>query len=47
MSKSNHFFGQPLYGHLINLSDKGKILELSRSKDGEHYKGLKPLLMME
>lgn len=37
MSKSNHFFGQPLYGHLINLSDKGKILELSRSKDGERY----------
>lgn len=22
MSKSNHFFGQPLYGQLINLLDK-------------------------
>ena len=25
MSKSNHFFGQPLYGQLINLLDKEKI----------------------
>ena len=24
MSKSNHFFGQPLYGQLINLLGKGK-----------------------
>lgn len=24
MSKSNHFFGQPLYGQLINLLDKEK-----------------------
>lgn len=45
MSKSNHFFVQLLYGRLTNLSDKEKILELSRSKGGEHYKGLKPLLM--
>ena len=37
MSKSNHFFGQPLYGQLINLLDKEKILELSRSKGGERY----------
>lgn len=37
MSKSNHFFGQPLYGQLINLLDKKKILELSRSKGGERY----------
>lgn len=29
MSKSNHFFGQPLCGQLINLLDKEKILELS------------------
>ena len=28
MSKSNHFFGQPLYGQLINLLDKKKILDL-------------------
>lgn len=37
MSKSNHFFGQPLYGQLINLLDKEKNLELSRSKGGERY----------
>ena len=37
MSKSNHFFGQPLYGQLVNLLDKEKILELSRSKGGERY----------
>ena len=37
MSKSNHFFGQPLYGQLINLLDKEKILKLSRSKGGERY----------
>ena len=47
MSKSNHSFGQPLYGRLTNLSDKEKILELSRRKGGEHYKGLKPLLIKE
>ena len=37
MSKSNHFFGQPLYGQFINLLDKEKIIELSRSKGGERY----------
>ena len=37
MSKSNLFFGQPLYGQLINLLDKEKNLELSRSKGGERY----------
>ena len=37
MSKSNHFFGQPLYSQLVNLLDKEKILELSRSKGGERY----------
>ena len=37
MSKSKLFFGQPLYGQLINLLDKEKIIELSRSKGGERY----------
>ena len=25
MGKSNHFFGQPLYGQLIKLLDKEKV----------------------
>ena len=37
MSKSNKFFGQPLYGQLINLLDKEKVLELSLCKGGERY----------
>ena len=37
MGKSNHFFGQPLYGQLIKLIDKEKVLDLSRSKGGERY----------
>ena len=37
MRKDNTFFGQPLYGQLINLLDKSKILQLSRQHNGERY----------
>lgn len=37
MSKSTHFTGQPVYGQLINLLDKQKILETSRRNGGERY----------
>lgn len=37
MSKSNHFSGQPLYGQLIKLLDKSKILRFSRERGGERY----------
>lgn len=37
MSKSTHFFGQPVYGQLINYLDKGKILGMSRKHGGERY----------
>lgn len=37
MGKSSHFIGQPLYGQVINLLDKGKILKLSRAHGGERY----------
>lgn len=37
MNKSSHFIGQPAYGQLINLLDKEKILEISRSNGGERY----------
>ena len=38
MSKSNHFFGQPLYGQLINLLDKEKIsLEMMILCIKEHF----------
>ena len=37
MGKSSHFIGQPLYGQVINLLDKGKILKLSRTHGGERY----------
>ena len=37
MSKSSHFAGQPVYGQLINLLDKSKILQISREKGGEKY----------
>lgn len=37
MSKSNHFFVQPLYGRVTNLSNKEKVLDLSRKKGREHY----------
>lgn len=37
MGKSIHFFGQPVYGHLINSLDKDKIIEMSRKHGGERY----------
>ena len=37
MSKSKHFFGQPVYGQLINCLDKDKIIEMSRKQGGERY----------
>ena len=37
MSKSTHFFGQPIYGQLIKLLDKSKILQFSRNHGGERY----------
>ena len=37
MSKSTHFFGQPVYGQLIKCLDREKILETSRKHDGERY----------
>ena len=37
MSKSTHFFGQPVYGQLIKLLDKDKILQFSRNWGGERY----------
>ena len=30
MNKSTHFSGQPMYGQLINLLDKQKVLNFSR-----------------
>ena len=35
--KGTHFIGQPLFGQLISLLDKSKILKFSREKDGERY----------
>lgn len=37
MGKSNHFSGQPLYGQVIKLLDKSKILQFSTEKGGERY----------
>lgn len=37
MSKSSHFFGQPVYGQLIKSLDREKIIELSRKNNGERY----------
>ncbi|MEE1363183.1 MAG: IS4 family transposase [Selenomonadaceae bacterium] len=37
MSKGTHFIGQPMFGQLISLLDKSKILKFSREKDGERY----------
>ena len=37
MGKSTHFFGQPIYGQLIKLLDKSKILQMSRKHGGERY----------
>ena len=38
MRKNSHFLGQPLYGQVIKLLDKSKILQFSRENGGERYK---------
>lgn len=35
ISKSTHFFGQPVYGQLIKCLDKDKIIEMSSKYGGE------------
>lgn len=37
MRKDSNFSGQPMYGQVINLLDKSKILQFSREKAGERY----------
>ena len=37
MNKGTHFIGQPMYGQLLNLLDKSKILRFSREMGGERY----------
>ena len=37
MSKSTHFSGQPMYGQLIDLLDKRKVLDYSRTIGSERY----------
>ena len=37
MPKSSHFSGQSLYGQVIKLLDKSKILQFSREYGGERY----------
>lgn len=37
MSKSSHFFGQPVYGQLIKSLNRAKIVSLSRIHGGERY----------
>ena len=37
MRKNSHFSGQPLYGQVIKLLDKAKMLDFSRENGGERY----------
>ena len=37
MRKNSHFSGQPLYGQVLKLLDKSKILDFSRQNGGEKY----------
>ena len=37
MSKSTHFFGQPVFGQLVKILNHDKIIEMSRSLGGERY----------
>ena len=37
MGKSSHFIGQPLYGQVIKLLDRSKILQFSAERGGERY----------
>lgn len=35
--KNSHFIGQPLFGQVIKLLDKSKILQFSQENGGERY----------
>ena len=37
MNKGTHFIGQPMYGQLINLLDRSKIMRFSLENGGERY----------
>jgi hypothetical protein len=37
MDKGTHFIGQPMYGQLLNLLERAKILRFSRENGGERY----------
>ena len=37
MGKSTHFIGQPMYGQVIKLLDRSRILRFSRENGGERY----------
>lgn len=37
ISKSTHFFGQPVYGQLIKSLDRTKIVEMGRKNGAEKY----------
>ena len=37
MGKSSHFIGQPMYGQVMKLLDKSKILQISSEQGGERY----------
>ena len=37
MNKGTHFIGQPMYGQLISLLDRSKIIKFSRENGGERY----------
>ena len=37
MSKNRHFSGQSLYGQVLKVLDKSKILDFSRQNGGEKY----------
>ena len=37
MGKGTHFIGQPMFGQLISLIDKSRVLGFSREKGGERY----------
>ena len=50
MGKGTHFIGQPMFGQLISLIDKSKVLGFSREKRGErnvkHFDAWQHLLLM-
>ena len=51
MNNGTHFIGQPMYGQLISLLDKSKILKFSRERGGErsvkkHFDAWQHLVIM-